>query len=169
MAGTAPPGSLCATPPSVLVTEVRDAVRRHRPSVVVTLDGSDGHRDHLRVRDAVLAAAEPGLSVYLSCLPRSLMHEWLRWRSGDAATAAYEDVPDIGTPDQQVTTVIDTSRHYPTRLQAISQHRSQASPFDGLPEDLRRRFLGTAHLRRVQPPWPGGPVEADISGLGAPA
>ena len=32
------------------------AVERHDPDVVVTLDGSDGHRDHARIRDAVVDA-----------------------------------------------------------------------------------------------------------------
>lgn len=169
MSGTPPPGSLCAAPLADLVRSVRGAIARHRPSVVVTPAGDDGHRDHQRVRDAVLAAADPALPVYVSCLPRTLAHEWLRHQAEGGRGSSYANLPEIGTPDEEVTTVIDTRPHYAARLAAISQHRSQASPFDGLPEDLRQRFLATEHLRRVRPPWPGGPAEVDLRGLGRPA
>ncbi len=33
------------------------------------------------------------------------------------------------------------------------------------PDDLRRAFLGREHLKRVQPPWEGGPLETDLLGL----
>ncbi|PVU84360.1 hypothetical protein DDP54_00480 (plasmid) [Cellulomonas sp. WB94] len=149
MSGTPPPGSLCATPLAELVPHLRDVIARHRPSVVVTLDGDDGHRDHQRVRDAVLAAADPALPVYLSCLPRSLMHEWLRYRAEDGSGSSYADLPEIGTPDGEITTVIDTSPHYATRLAAIAQHRSQTSPF-------RRPARGPAPaVPGVRPPAPG--------------
>ncbi|HEY3338471.1 MAG TPA: PIG-L family deacetylase [Propionicimonas sp.] len=167
MAGPPAPGSLCEAPLELLVDQLREAIARHRPAVVVTLDGSDGHRDHLRVREALVAAAEGAdLAVYLSCLPRSLMQEWLRYRDGGASS--YAEFPDLGTPETDVTTVIDARRHYPTRLLAIAQHRSQASPFDDLPEELRQGFLATDHLTRVQPPWEGGPAETDLLGLARP-
>jgi len=165
MAGPPPADSCCATPAATLTSIVGDAITRHHPSVVVTLDGSDGHRDHLRLRDAVLAAVEPGLPTYLHCLPRSLMREWLRAQDGDSSASAYQQLPEIGTPDHEITTVIDTGEHYATRLAAISQHRSQTSPYDGLPDALRRRFLTRDHLRRVWPPWPGGPTENELLGL----
>lgn len=166
MGGDPGPGTLCGAPFEEVVAMVGDAIRRHRPSLVLTLDGGDGHRDHVRVRDAVLAAAGPELPVYLHCLPRSLMHEWLREQGGLETAAAYAELPEIGTPDEELTTVLDTSWCYDLRREAISRHRSQTSPFDGLSEDLRRRFLATDHLRRARPQWQGGPLERDLHGLG---
>ncbi len=168
MTGPSPAGSLCATPLTTLAERIRTSLARHQASIVVTLDGSDGHRDHVFIRDAVLAAVEPDLTLYLHCLPRVLMHEWLRRRARDDTGTAYAGDPEIGTPEDEITTVVDTARHYTTRLTAISRHRSQASPYDGLPEDLRRRFLCVDHLRRVQPRWPGGTLETDLLGLGGP-
>lgn len=170
MSGPAPPGSICAVPIEMLVEAVQRLLNRHQPSVVLTLDGSDGHRDHLRVRDAVLAAADAqgsDATVYQHCLPRTLMWQWLQHKSGDEGAAPYVDYPEIGTPDEDVTTVIDTSRYLEKRLDAIALHASQSSPFDGLPEHLIRGFLAVEHLRRLRPVWTGGPVEADLLGLAA--
>ena len=163
MEGEPPPGSLCAAPSSAVVDAVACAVARYRPDVVVALDASDGHRDHARIRAAVeevLAGTRTRL--YLQALPRSLMHDWVRHHAGNEGAAAYVALPEIGTPDEQITTVVDTAEHYPQRQAAIRLHASQASPFEGLPEELHRAFLATDHLVRVNPPWPGGEVERDV-------
>lgn len=74
-------------------------------------------------------------------------------------------MPEIGTADEELTTILDTETHLADREAAIAVHRSQRSPFEGLPDDLRRAFLGREHLVRVNPAWPGGPVEHDLDGL----
>ncbi|WP_226902755.1 PIG-L deacetylase family protein [Phycicoccus mangrovi] len=150
MDGEPPTGSICGVPFDDLVARVREAVERHRPDVVVTLDGSDGHRDHARVRDAVLAATPPDVVVDAHCLPRSLLHRWLVEKSGEDSAQAYAELPDIGCPDEDVTTVVDVRRHLPARQAAIREHRSQASPFDGLSDELTEAFLGHDHLRRLR-------------------
>jgi hypothetical protein len=48
------------------------------------------------------------------------------------------------------------------REQAIALHASQTSPYAVMPDELRRTFLTVERLRRVRPPWPGGPVETDL-------
>ena len=58
--------------------------------------------------------------------------------------------------------MVDTSAHLAAREHAIALHRSQASPFDGLPDDLKRAFLTSDRLIRVKPTWIGGPLERDI-------
>lgn len=79
MAGPAGPGTLAGAS----FESVRDAVQARlsgfRPDVLITLDASDGHRDHARIRDASLAAARAAgvPRVYLQCLPRSLMQRWI--------------------------------------------------------------------------------------------
>ncbi len=164
MDGEPAPRTLCGAPIEEVSDAVRAALGRHRPDLVVTLDGSDGHRDHLRLRGVVerLLAGTP-TPVYLHGLPRSLMHRWVRHHAGAADVAAYTELPEIGTPDEELTTVLDTGEHLAAREAAIALHRSQRSPFAGLPDDLRRAFLGREHLIRVNPPWPGGPVEHELS------
>lgn len=169
MDGTPAPESLCGTPDAAVAAAVEAAVFRARPDVVVTLDGSDGHRDHVRLRDVVLEIApRTGARVYLQCLPRSLMQQWVRHHAGDEDAAVYVELPEIGTPDEQLTTLVDTSDHLDRRLDAISRHASQSSPFAGLPDELVRSFLTTEHLIRVAPPWTGGEPERDIFGPTGP-
>lgn len=166
MDGPCAPDTLSGAPFDLVVDSLAAALEPVHPDVVVTLDGSDGHRDHRRVRDALDVVLDgTGTPLYRHALPRSLMREWVRHHQGDAAAAAYTTNPSIGTPDEEVTTVLDASDHYGDRLEAIALHRSQGSPFDGLPEQLRRAFLATDHLVRADPPWTGGEQERELLGL----
>ena len=54
------------------------------------------------------------------------------------------------------------SRHLGRRLDAIAVHRSQASPYDDLSDDLRRAFLGTDHLVRLVPEASEGERETSL-------
>ena len=148
---TGPPaaGALVAADQARLRDQVAALVDEVRPDVLVTLDGGDGHRDHAAVRDATLAALDRvdhrPLRTYLHCLVRSLMTE-------------LTGLP-IGTPDNEITTVVDVTALLDRRWQSIRAHASQVPPFDSMDARLQRAFLATDHLRRVDPPWAGGPVE----------
>ena len=159
---------------------VRDAVRAHlervRPDVVVTLDAGDGHRDHAAVRDATLAAVDAldvseavAPAVYLHCLPRSIMGRWVEHMVSTDSSWEHLRQAEIGTPDEQVTTVLDTREHLGARIAAMAEHRSQRSPFEGLPRDLFEDFLTREHLMRVRPAWHGGELEARLAGSAARA
>jgi LmbE family N-acetylglucosaminyl deacetylase len=88
--------------------------------------------------------------VYLQCLPRSIMKQWAEHMSREHADSAYLALGELGTPDEQITHVVDTSDFWQQRWTAIRAHRSQTSPFEGLPDDLARAFLCREHLRLVQ-------------------
>jgi N-acetyl-1-D-myo-inositol-2-amino-2-deoxy-alpha-D-glucopyranoside deacetylase len=62
---------------------------------------------------------------------------------------AYLTQTDLGTPDEQITVVLDTGAFLEARSRAIAAHASQTSPFEGLPDDLRRAFLGREYLLAV--------------------
>ena len=145
--------------PSTIAAVIDDV----RPELVVTLDASDGHRDHVHIRDATLLAVERAEwtadRVYLACLARSLMQEWVAHLCAADPDSEYLELGRLGTPDEDITTVIDTSGHYDLRWRVIEAHASQTSPFEIMPPDLQRAFLATDRLRRIRPPWPGGPVE----------
>src|SRR3712207_5085405 len=70
ISGEAGPGTLVAAPFPDVVAAVTAAVADFRPDVLVTLDASDSHRDHARIRDAALqaACAVRVPRVYLACL-----------------------------------------------------------------------------------------------------
>jgi LmbE family N-acetylglucosaminyl deacetylase len=146
------PGTLAAAPMAAVVAEVLVVLDEVRPDVVVTLDGSDGHRDHAVVRDATLAAVDaagtsPPAATYLWCLARSSMAKWVQHVHGHEASLAMDD---LGTPDEEITTVLDVSAHLPTRWAAIRAHASQASPYEDLPATLQDEFLAVDRLKLVR-------------------
>lgn len=160
MAGPAPERSLVAADLDEVVAAVVASMRRTRPDAVLTLDASDGHRDHERIREAtLLAAAEVGVAtVHLSCLPASLMREWVeRMRADQPDKEHVRDThePVLGTPDGEISTLVDVRHHRGALARAMAAHASQDSPYDNLPDDLRDAFLDTARARRVTPRWDG--------------
>ena len=153
MTGEPQAGTLAAADPSALAAEVRAVIEALRPDVVVTLDASDGHRDHAAIRDATLAAVDAAdhrpTGTYLSCLARSSMARWAEHLAG-GDNDVYLTLGELGTPDADITTLIDVASHIETRWAAIRAHASQASPFDGLPAELQHEFLATDRLRLVR-------------------
>jgi len=167
MDGDPQPGALVAVPTGALADEVRALVDDVRPHLVVTLDGSDGHRDHVAIRDATLEAVHhPGAHrparAYLQCLAQENMVRWAEHQRGLDRYGDYTAAASLGTAPDQITTVLDVHAHLDRRWAAIRAHASQTSPFEGLPPDLQDAFLGTDHLCRVVPPWPGGPAETAL-------
>jgi N-acetyl-1-D-myo-inositol-2-amino-2-deoxy-alpha-D-glucopyranoside deacetylase len=154
--GDLPPGSLCAAPLEEIVATVSEIVGRVQPLVVVVLDGSDGHRDHVWLRrcvhGALDASARPGISMVETCLPNHLMRRWLVEMSDAHPGTAYHGIdPDaFGTPDGYVTDALDHSAVLELREEAIALHRSQRSPFEGLSPGLRRAFLADTHIARTR-------------------
>lgn len=155
--GKPPAASLCAAPEGEVVGVLERLLRDLRPDVTVVLDGSDGHRDHVRVRTATVTAARraarsgPPARLYEHCLPASLMRRWLEETSASRGDDAYHDLDPtaLGRPDAEVTDVLDTGHVLHVREAAMAEHRSQQSPFDGLSDGLRRAFLTVDHLAAV--------------------
>lgn len=153
------PAALCAVPVADLAAEIRAHLDRIRPHVVLILDGSDGHRDHLHVRAAAIAAFEAaalaeatdGAALYEHCLPNTLMRRWLAEMRGHGHDTAYHqiDPATLGRPDADVTHLIDVRAVRARRDAAMAMHRSQTSPFEHLSPELRHAFLDTDHVALV--------------------
>ncbi len=166
--GPTPAGALVDGGHAV-VDVVLQALTRHQPQVVVTMDpsGSDGHRDHAAIGAATTAAfwqyrpASGSASLYHWCLVRSLMDRWAAERGLEAGVYAAQP---LGRLDADVTTLLDTSALLESRRSAIKAHATQASPFNGLSADVEIAFLTKDHLIRVVPPWTGGPTERALVG-----
>jgi N-acetyl-1-D-myo-inositol-2-amino-2-deoxy-alpha-D-glucopyranoside deacetylase len=150
--------SLCGAPPDDVTDTIANAIGEVDPDVVAILDGSDGHRDHLCIRTcthrALSAAPDRVLVLIETCLPNSLMRRWLDEMREVHPDSAYHaiDPKDFGTPDTQITDVLDHTDVLALREEAIALHRSQASPFDDLSPALRTEFLIRTHLIRVSSP-----------------
>jgi LmbE family N-acetylglucosaminyl deacetylase/SAM-dependent methyltransferase len=154
MTGEPPPGALVSVDAALLAAEVRAVIEEFRPDVVVTLDASDGHRDHVAIRDATVTAvdgsAHPVAATYFVCLARSSMTRWADHMRTSGGGDAYLARTELGTPDADITLVIDVEEHLTTRWAAIRAHHSQASPYDHLPEALQHEFLSKDRLRLVR-------------------
>jgi LmbE family N-acetylglucosaminyl deacetylase len=167
MAGEPAPGTLVAAPIEEVRDDVRTRLEEFRPTIVVTLEGTDGHRDHLKMRDATLSAVglatAPVERVYLYSLPQSRLRRWLEHLRRSNPSMEHLELGIPGTPDDTITTLIATPEHLEARERAIAAHHSQLSPYEGLPADLRREFLTEEPMRRVVPAWEeGGPLETAL-------
>lgn len=153
--GDLAPGALCAADVGDVAAVLGALVRELVPDVVVVLDGSDGHRDHVHVRAAARLALRalpaPRPLLFEHCLPNALMRRWLTEMRALRPDTVYLqlDPASLGRPDAEVTDVLDGTAVLDRRTAAIAEHRSQTSPFDGLSPDLQRAFLATDHLAHV--------------------
>lgn len=169
MDGEPAPGTLVATPLDEVAAAVVEVIESEQPHVIVTLDGSDGHRDHLHIRDATLIASRRAkwraARVYLQCLPQVLMRKWVEELHAKQPDSGHLVLSDLGTPDELITTVLDSSGVLELRERAIAAHASQVSPYEVMSPALRHDFLTVERLRRIFPAWDGGPIETDIFDL----
>jgi N-acetyl-1-D-myo-inositol-2-amino-2-deoxy-alpha-D-glucopyranoside deacetylase len=151
--GEPAPGSLAAADLDDVVAAVTGVLDDVRPDVVVALDASDGHRDHAVMRDATLRATEQArvrpARTYMWCIPRSLLAE-------------FTGNPNLGTPDGEITTLIDTTEHLDRRWRAMRMHASQVPPYDAMSPELQHAFLTSDRLIRIHPAWEGGPLEREL-------
>lgn len=159
-------GTLCAAPLDQVTASVRAQIEEVRPTIVVTLDASDGHRDHVHVRDATLRAVDAATwhvaRVYLHCLPQELMRSWADELRRSDPDAPYLALGELGTPPDLITTVVDSAGLLDLRERAIRAHASQTSPYEQMSPEVRYRFLTVESLQRVRPAWPGGERETSL-------
>lgn len=146
--GELPANALCGVPAEQLAVELM--AHLVGVDVLVILDGSDGHRDHRHLRDAVELVVEASSlrpQLIMSCLANSLMRDWVSEMSTAHPDTIYLDldVDSLGCPNDELT-MVDTSQWLDIRERAIACHRSQHSPYESLSSDLRRRFLSTDHV-----------------------
>ena len=158
--------ALVAAPLDLVAERIAELIDEIEPTVVVTLDASDGHRDHAHIRDAVLVAVEDAAwhadRVYLHCLPQELMRKWVEALTEQQPNSQHLGLGDLGTPADKITTIIDTTDLLERREAAMRLHRSQTSPYEVMPPDLRKEFLTAERLQRIRPAWDGGPVETEV-------
>jgi len=132
------PGSFWRTPVEEAAARLAELLRRYRPDVVVTYDenGFYGHPDHIqanRITMAALAMTERELTpkVYWTTAPRSAMRRFAEvareagaaWEEPDPSQAA--EMPEIGLPDEEITTWVDTTEFGRQKFDALAAHASQ--------------------------------------------
>ncbi|MFD8757343.1 PIG-L family deacetylase [Kitasatospora sp. NPDC059577] len=130
------PGSFWQTPVEEGAARLAELMRRYRPDVVVTYDenGFYGHPDHIqahRITMAALELTETAPKVYWTTAPHTMMKrfgEVMRefgadWEEPDPAEAA--EMPQIGLPDEEISTWVDTTAFGDQKFDALAAHASQ--------------------------------------------
>lgn len=153
-------------------------IRRYRPAVLVSYNafGTYGHPDHIKAyritRAAFDLAADPTFAptpnltpwqpakLYETAIPREhivRLRDLMRQQSDGQASEemiARWDPDKLGTPEAEITTVLDARQYQPQRLAAIRCHRTQFSedsfPLKPLPDGFPSDLFGYEHFVRVR-------------------
>jgi len=126
------PHSFWNTPVADAAARLAELMRHYRPDVVVTYDeiGFYGHPDHIQAHRITMAAvASTGIpaKVYWTTAPRSKMQEFekiMREYGGDWDDADSSE-EEIGLPDEEITTWVDTTEFGGQKFEALAAHASQ--------------------------------------------
>lgn len=159
-----------------------EIIRRIRPHVLVTYNrkGGYGHPDHIMTNRVTLqafhSAGDPeyedgqGLEpwrppkLYFTATPlaRLRMLYKLTLERGEEPQIKPEAV---GTPEKEITTIIDVREHLTQKLKALYVHRSQIGPdsfFRRVPEGLKEEVFGFEYFVCVDGCTPTDGKEKDF-------
>ena len=173
------PGSFWTTPVDEGAARLAELMRRYRPDVVVTYDenGFYGHPDHIqahRVTMAAVASTDVAAKVYWTTAPRSKMKEFgdimreygADWEEPDPSDGQPE--MEIGLPDEEITTWVDTAAFGAQKFDALAAHASQEDNifFLRMGKEKFTELMGIEAFVRVQDRT-GAPVPEDdlLAGL----
>jgi LmbE family N-acetylglucosaminyl deacetylase len=131
------PGSFWTVPVDAAAARLAELMRHYQPDVVVTYDenGFYGHPDHIqahRVTMAAVALTNLPAKVYWTTVPRSKIKEFgevmrelgADWDLPDSSTD--EPQPEIGLPDDEITSWVDVTAFAGQKFDAMSAHASQS-------------------------------------------
>jgi LmbE family N-acetylglucosaminyl deacetylase len=180
-----PDGELDRAEPNEAVTRIAAQIRRWKPHVVVTFgpEGAYGHPDHIAISQlagaAIVHAAHAKNDDSLMDHPQHQVLKFYymawtaaKWEAYQSAlkklTAKVDGCERQATPwpDWAITTVIDTTEHWPTAWRAISCHTTQMSIYrnlQSLSNEQHRSLWGSQEFYRVFSLANGGrTVETDL-------
>ena len=137
------PGSFWTTPVEEPAAKLAELFRRYQPDVVVTYDanGFYGHPDHIQAHRITMSAAESTAvpsKVYFTAVPRSAIEQFATRlkelgldfpdgeHEGEGEPVAEGPSVEWGTPDEEVTTIIDVSGVTDQKFDSLLAHASQS-------------------------------------------
>ena len=171
------PRSLFQAPKETVVEQVAAVIREIQPDVVITHDptGGYGHPDHVTICQRTEAAVERcrgdnGPLLYYVCFPRSFFQRmWNKMMElGLRPPFSADDTEALGTPDEEVTTVLDVGRHVALKKESLECHRTQIErdgPFSKLPQDFMEEIMSSEFFQLA--PFEGAEARdllAELSG-----
>lgn len=151
MAGSADnthPEALAAAPDEEVTGRIAAILREVRPEVVVTFEpeGVYGHPDHKKISRCTAAAFDGvgGQRLYFAGPGRSAFTKLLAemQEAGVGRDFGLGDLDGFGTPDEDLTTIIDVTPFLERKKRALREHRSQIDPWlASLPDEWLSRLL----------------------------
>jgi LmbE family N-acetylglucosaminyl deacetylase len=155
-------GSFWSTPVADAADRLAKLIVQYQPDVIVTYDenGFYGHPDHIQAHRVTMAAVEltgVAAKVYWTTVPRSMMAEFERVlreagvEMDDLEGSADSPAPEIGLPDEQVTTWVDITEFAAQKYQSLAAHASQSESifFMQLGQDRFTQLMGIETFVRV--------------------
>lgn len=163
-----PDGRVAEVDRDEAVAQVVELLRQVQPQIVIThpADGGYPHPDHIAVHEIALAAWQtaadadfrPELGapwaaskLYARAIPLSFFES-------NPAFAQFriqlngQQLPFHGTPDDEISTVLDVAAWVEQRMAAWDCHQSQHNPVDmwgGVSEEARRAFVRREFLQLI--------------------
>lgn len=184
MAGTPEndhPNAYTNTPAEDAVPRLVGYIRQLRPDAIITFDpgGGYGHPDHIAIHKhtvaAFHAAADPHQypeqgeawqtgRLFYAVIPRSMFKQ-LRQRMVDLnldnQPFADIDLDKIGTPDEDITMIMEVGPTVPQKWAALFCHATQfgpQSPFRLLPKDEIEQVMSREYFMLVHPETEASPA-----------
>lgn len=153
-----------------VVARIVAHMRRVRPQVVVTFDpfGAYGHPDHIAISQLTTAAIVAAAAVHQVSKLYQIAWSERKWVPYQAAFRNLSKTVDgivrkpSPWPDWMLTTVLDTSKVWPTVWRAINCHKTQMSIYkklESLSADDHRSLWGTQEFYRAFSLVNGGRVQ----------
>ncbi len=164
------PNALLQAEPDRVVSQLVAVIRDVQPDIVITHDptGGYGHLDHKAMCQHATAAFtladDPEQTgsrcLYYVCFPRSAFRRmWQDMRSmGISPPFASQELDALGTPDDEVTTIVDVTPFVDTKIASLACHRTQITadgPFSQLPPEMLRDIMRTEYFTLISPPDAG--------------
>lgn len=163
-----PDGGVAAIDRAAAVAQVVALLRQVQPEIVITHPANGGypHPDHIAVHEIAVAAwhaaadsdyrPDLGLAwaaskLYARAIPLSFFEN-------NPAFAQFrihlngQQLPFYGTPDDEISTVLDVAAWVDQRMAAWDCHQSQHNPdnmFSGVSEEARRAFASREYLQLI--------------------
>jgi LmbE family N-acetylglucosaminyl deacetylase len=145
-------------------------IERYRPQVILAYDenGGYGHPDHIqahRIAAAAFNASDIPSKLYYSAIPRSWFRRMVEHlRSTGVPESELEISDDFGTPDEDVTTVIDAAPYADRKRKALQAHASQSDSdfLLQLPEDMQQAIFSTEAFIRAATRTTNPTPESDL-------
>jgi LmbE family N-acetylglucosaminyl deacetylase len=138
-------GGLADLPAGELEGRVRDALRRHRPAVVITFGpaGVTRHPDHVAISRATTAAFHRARAGRLD--PRALFYQAV-------GPEEAKEQGIVGEPDAEPNTFLDVAETQPIKLAALRLHARHMTDATEMLRRLEARPESVAMLHRAWPP-----------------